>query len=232
MVYKVGICDDDENARNYAKETVNTWSKENHINIIIRQFTSAEEFLFQYVDEYDYDILLLDIEMKEMNGVDLAKRIRMENKEVQIIFISGFIEYITDGYDVEALHFLLKPLNRNKLIEILEKAKNRITKNEKVMLLPTMDGIQRVYLKEMRYIEVRLNYLTIYGDKEYIIKKTLSNMEKELDESFIRSHRSYMININYIRTITKTEVLLEDGTTIPLSKAYYDKVNQAFIRYY
>lgn len=234
MEYRIAICDDDKTAREYLYQLIILWSKEKEsgAHVFCNLYSSSEEFLFYYEEDKSYDILLLDIEMKEMNGVDLAKRIRLENKELIIIFITGYSEYITDGYDVEALHYLLKPIQEDKLYMILDRAKDKIKKNEKALYLDTSTGVNRLLINEIRYIEVRLNYISIYGGETYTIKKTLSSMEKELDNRFVRCHRSYMVNLYYIRKIMRNEIILEDNTSIPLSKSYYELVNQAFINYF
>ena len=113
MPYKIAICDDNPTDIEYVSSIVNTWAlAQNHL-VKIQTFPSAEAFLFQYAEEKDYDILLLDIEMGEMNGVELAKQIRKSKKPVQIIFITGFPDFMAEGYDVSALHYLMKPISSN-----------------------------------------------------------------------------------------------------------------------
>lgn len=112
MSYKIAICDDAFTDLHYVQQCLHEWANHNHVPISVDSFSSAESFLFHYTDQKDYDIVLLDIEMKEMNGIKLAKKIRQSNPTVQIIFISGYSDYICDGYDVEALHYLLKPLDK------------------------------------------------------------------------------------------------------------------------
>ena len=123
---KFAICDDNSIDSNYVYELVKKWSNENKYQVDIETFSSAESFLFHYVDNKDYDVLLLDIEMKKMDGVSLAREIRKTNKNVQIIFITGYSEYIAEGYDVEALNYLMKPFKTEKLYEVLNKAVTKI----------------------------------------------------------------------------------------------------------
>ena len=103
MRYQIGICDDDPVWCNLLSKIVINWAKQQNNPIQIICFKSAEEFLFQEAEK-TIQILLLDIEMKKMNGVELAGKIRQKNKEIQIIFITGYMDYIQDGYEVEALH--------------------------------------------------------------------------------------------------------------------------------
>ncbi len=170
--------------------------------------------------------------MGKMNGVELAKKIRAKNKEVQIIFITGYNDYISDGYDVEALHYILKPVQKEKLYEVLFRACERLKGREAALFLELPDGMARIPFYEIRYIEVRANYVTVYGEEEITIKTTLSSLEKKLDGSFFRVGRSYIINMEYIRKITKKDVILKDETKVPISRGYYEKLNRAFIDYF
>lgn len=230
MKMKFAICDDNSIDSNYVYELVKKWSNENKYQVDIETFSSAESFLFHYVDNKDYDVLLLDIEMKKMDGVSLAREIRKTNKNVQIIFITGYSEYIAVGYDVEALNYLMKPFKTEKLYEVLNKAVTKIIQNEKHLLLNTFDEIIRISLHDIIYIDVDRNYTTIHSNKNYTIKMTLADIEKELDERFFRISRSIIINLKYINRVTKRDVYLTNGSILPLPRGKYESLNKAIIK--
>ncbi len=232
MEYRIAICDDSRTDADYVAALVKAWALAQGVGIILESFSSAESFLFCYEDNMNFDILLLDIEMGRMNGVELAKKIRSFNREIQIIFITGYNDYIADGYDVEALHYILKPVKKDKLESVLFRAREKLKKNEAALLFQLPDGAVRVPLYEIRFIEVRSNYVTLHAAQEVTLKMTLSALEKELDDSFFRVGRSYIVNMRYIRKITKTEAFLEGGETVPLSRGYYEPLNRAFIQYF
>ncbi|CCY08231.1 response regulator receiver domain protein [Coprobacillus sp. CAG:698] len=223
------ICDDNNIDSNYVSNLVNKWANERKYQINIDIFDSAEAFLFHYDGNKDYDILLLDIEMKKMDGVTLAREIRKTNKSVQIVFITGYSDYIADGYDVEALHYLMKPLKEEKLFVVLDRAVNRIIQNEKYLLLNYYDETIRIPLHEIVYIEVDRNYVTIHSNQDYTIKKTLGEIEKELDKRFFRIGRSVIVNLKYISRVTKTDVFLANNTILQLPRGVYDSLNRAII---
>lgn len=223
------ICDDNNIDSNYVSNLVNKWANERKYQINIDIFDSAEAFLFHYDGNKDYDILLLDIEMKKMDGVTLAREIRKTNKSVQIVFITGYSDYIADGYDVEALHYLMKPLKEEKLFVVLDRALNRIIQNEKYLLLNYYDETIRIPLHEIVYIEVDRNYVTIHSNQDYTIKKTLGEIEKELDKRFFRIGRSVIVNLKYISRVTKTDVFLANNTILQLPRGVYDSLNRAII---
>ena len=131
MKYRIAICDDMEEDVKYISSMVNMWAEKENITVAIETFPSAESFLFRYAEQKAFDVLLLDIEMPSMSGIELAKRIRKEDDAVQIIFITGYTDYIAEGYEVFALHYLVKPLSETKLFEVLNRAVFKIRKNEK-----------------------------------------------------------------------------------------------------
>lgn len=229
MIYKIVICDDSAADSGYIKKLVMLWAEERSIVLKIDTFPSAESFLFHYADEKDYDILLLDIEMKALNGVELAKEIRKENDAVQIIFVTGYSDYIAEGYEVSALHYLMKPVKEEKLFEIMDRATVKLQKNEKALFLTLSSETVRIPIYEIRYLEVQHNYVTIHAKGDYSIKRTLGEFEHELDERFYRMGRSYLVNLTYIQKITKTSVFLSDGFVLPLPRGQYEPLNQAFI---
>ena len=229
MTYKIGICDDESTVIEYEKTIVNAWASSKGHNIVLRTFNSAEAFLFQYEEEHDYDILLLDIEMGGMNGLTLAKKIREKNELVQIIFVTGYSEYISEGYEVAALHYLMKPVKENKLLEVLNRATDKLKKNDKALIIDSGDGISRVPLFEIRYLEVNQNYVTIHAKEDITIKKPLKELEAELDDRFFRIGRSYIINLNCIERVSKKDVYLNTGDTLPLPRGMYEPLNRAII---
>ena len=228
-MYRFAICDDEPADLIYVKGQIVEWAKMQHLEVDIREFSSAESFLFAYAEEKDFDVIFLDIEMGGMSGVELAKKIRDQNRSIQIVFITGYMEYISEGYDVEALHYLLKPVKKEKLEGVLCRAVERIGMQEKALLLQSGGEMVRIPLYEIRFMEVQKNYVTIHGKEDYSMKSTLREMGKDLDGRFFQAHRSYIVNLSFVKKITKSTVVLKDGTVIPLARGLYDKINQAFI---
>lgn len=229
MRYKIAICDDMEEDVKYISSTVKRWAEKENITVDIETFLSAESFLFRYAEQKAFDILLLDVEMPSMNGVELAKRIRQDNEAVQIVFITGYTDYIAEGYEVSALHYLVKPLSEIKLFEVLNRAVFKIRKNEKSLFLSVSGEMVRIPIYEIKYLDVQQNYVTVHAKKDYTIKKTLGEFERELDERFYRMGRSFIVNLSYIDKITKIDVYLSDGSIIPLPRGQYGLLNKAFI---
>lgn len=231
-MYRFAVCDDNPADGAYVAALIEKWGRGAGAGLTIEQYPSAEAFLFAYEEDPSFDLLCLDIEMGNMSGVKLAKKLRQSGAGLQIVFITGYMEYIAEGYDVEALHYLLKPVTEEKLDAVLNRAAERLKTRERTLLLTLSDGAVRLPLYEIRYLDVLKNYVTVHGKEVYSVKRTLNDLERELDDSFYRIHRSYIVNMRFIRKISRTEVILKDGTALPLSRKMYEGLNQALIRYF
>lgn len=229
MAYNIAICDDNGADSGFVSALVSQWAEGFGAAVNINIFSSAEAFLFNYSENKDYDLLLLDIEMSGMDGVTMAKEVRRDNAAVQIVFITGYSDYILDGYDVAALHYLIKPVSREKLFSVLDRAAEKLKINERTLDLELSGGMVRVPFLEIRYLEVRQNYCTVHAKEDYTVKRTLGDIEKELDDRLFRTGRSFIVSLPHVRRVSKTEVILDDGTSVPLSRGLYDKINRAII---
>ena len=232
MTYQIIITDDNPADILCLRTLTEEWAELRKITCGIVSYSSAEDFLFHCGKTCTCDLLFLDIEMPGIDGVSLAKTVRKSNKNVNIVFITGYSDYISEGYEVSALHYLMKPVNKDKLFCTLDRAYERSVRNMQYLTLKLPDTIMRVPFGDIRYLEVRQNYVTVYADKEYTIKQTLGEFEKQLapDDSFFRVGRSYIVNLRCIRQVTKKEIFLLDSTVIPLPRGMYEPLNREIIR--
>ena len=226
---RIAMCDDVPADIDYIKSMVEKWAKARDISVQIETFPSAESFLFRYAEDKDFDVLLLDIEMAAMDGVTMAKKVRRENETVQIVFITGYSDYIAEGYEVEALHYLMKPVHEEKLFQVLDRAMEKLEKNARCLDLELSGEMVRLPLYTIRYLDVYKNYVTVHGKADYTVKRPLGTFEAELGSGFFRAGRSMILNLKYIRKVTKKEVYLADGTVLPLPRGVYESLNRAII---
>lgn len=229
MAYRIAICDDSGKDAEFVEQIVTSWASGQNIAIQTEVFSSAESFLFRYAEEKAFDILLLDIEMQAMDGVTMARRVRRDNEAVQIVFITGYSDYIAEGYDVAALHYLMKPVDRAKLVSVLNRALEKRKQEERCLNLELSGEMVRIPFYELRYLQVHQNYVTLYAKKEYTVKRTLGEFEALLDDRFFRAGRAMILNLRCIQRVTKTEVRLSDGTVLPLPRGVYEALNRAII---
>lgn len=228
MSVKICICDDSLEERAFINSLVWEWSRQSGTDVSVSEFPTAEAFLFEYED-FVPDVVLLDIEMPGMNGVELAKRLREGNKLIQIVFITGFSEYIAEGYEVAALHYLLKPVSPEKLFSTLDRALEKQETDGRKIVFETSDETVQLLLCEIRYIEVIRNYITVYAEGSYTLKRTLKGIERELDERFLRVGRSFVVNLHFVSRVTRSEIFLRGGGSVPLPRGAYETVNRAII---
>ena len=222
------ICDDDSRQISALKAMLKEWDS----RLNIAEYTSAEQFLFAYADK-PCDLLLLDIEMGDMNGMELARRLRSKGDTLPIIFITGYSEFMQDGYDVEALHYLLKPVDKDKLFAVLDRYASRSSISRRAVF-PCGDESVCLNTDDILYFEAfgKKTQITLNDGKEILCSCGLSAAAEKAAGGFVYCHRSYVVNIGYIRSISKTEVTLDSGRKLPLSRRLYDSVNRAFIDYY
>ena len=230
MDYRFAICDDDGDYAGYIDGLAAQWARQAGVELETERFPSAEAFLFRYAERKDFDVLLLDIEMTGMDGVELAKAVRRDDDGVQIVFVTGYTDYIAEGYEVSALHYLTKPVDRDKLFQVLNRAVGRLARNEPVLTMELPGETVRVPLSKIRYIDVLHNYATVHAVRDYAVKRSLGELEKELDSRFFRVGRSCIINLAYVQRATRVEAELTTGERVPLPRGQYEKLNRAIIQ--
>ena len=232
MKLKIAICDDEANQIEYLSGVIATWAKKNRHAVEVKTYPSAKAFLLDYAEEKDFDILLLDIEMPGMSGVELAKAVRKENATVQIVFVTGYYEYFSDGFDVSALHYLIKPADERKLMPVLDRAVSNLTYRQRSVLLTSPEGDVKVSLADIYYVEsenVHVAVHTVSG--VYRSRISLAKFAEQLDETFIKVHRSYIVNLKYVKKISRTDITMVNGELVPISRGMYDEVHAALIKF-
>lgn len=232
MPLTIAICDDNELHIKEIRKLLSEWSENKPFALNIAEYISAESFLFSYPDN-PCDLLLLDIEMKEINGMDLARRLRKNGDILPIVFITGYAEYMSDGYEVEALHYLLKPVDKERLFNVLDRyIKKRTPDNE--IILQCDNRTTHISPETIIYCEAvgKKTHIYLSDGKTLICDTGISGVKSILNEDFVICHRSYVANLRYIRSIGKTEVFLDNNAGIPLSRRLYKEVNERFIGFY
>ena len=233
MAFRIALCDDAQQDRAYIRSILASWAENSKQLVHIEEFPYAFSFLFRYAEDKAWDILLLDIEMGAMDGVSLAKKIRQDNESVQIVFITGFADYISEGYEVSALHYLIKPVKKEKLFAVMDRAIAAALKTERVILLPVGGEMLRLPVNQVQYVEAFSHTVAVVTTEETIqVKMPISELEKLLGDAVIRCHRSYLVGLKHIARLSKTEVILDNGKALPLSRTAAPLVHKAFISYY
>lgn len=230
MQITIALCDDDSDQIKNLRRLIGEWADGKPFAVNIAGYESGEQFLFEYQDD-PCDLLLLDIEMSGINGMELAKKLRSAGDMLPIIFITGYSDYMADGYDVEALHYLLKPVETDKLFDVLDRYAARRGRSEEI-ILPTAEGVCRTALESIAYIEAFGRKTAVHLRDKTVLECNMSISEFEKFSGFFHCHRSYIVNLEQVRSITKNAVILETGEEVPLSRRLYNDVNKRFIEFY
>jgi len=171
--------------------------------------------------------------MGDMDGMSLARHLRQSNDALHIIFITGYQDFMADGYDVYALHYLMKPVSEARLFAVLDKAAASIDMPDEELLIQTAEAAVKVARKDIIYIEAFAHYVQIHTKANmFETRVNVGDIAEILGEHFVRCHRSYVAGLRHVSHITKTDIVLDSGISIPLSRRLHKEVNQAFIKYH
>lgn len=227
----IAVCDDEIIECAGMAEKIRGTLEEMKVPCFLRQFNSGEELL---QSEEDFDIVFLDIMMDGLDGMKTAKRIRKKASCRLLVFISASRDYVFDAYDVEAFWYLVKPVEREKLKQVLKKA---VLKTEAAspdfILVNKGRQKQKIFLRDILYFEIMGRLIDIHktgGISDYYGK--ISILEEELREKgFFRCHKSYLVHLKYVKGYNRQEAVLDNGEKIPISKRRYEEFCKALLSY-
>lgn len=230
MNLKIAVCDDEPEQTESISSIVEKWGAASEHICEIHPFSSSESFLFDYEEEKTYDILLLDVEMKGMSGVDLARHIRRDNKRIEIVFITSHFEFFSEGYEVDALHYLVKPISEAKLLAVLSKAAEKLLTEPPSLIIACESETIKLWESDIVYVESLLHYIVIHTQRgSYKIKESISSFSERVSSDFYRVHRSYLVSLKHLIRISRNMVCMDNGVELPLARGKYDDINRAFI---
>ncbi len=235
MIIRILVVEDEDAHFAYVSGLMEEWFRRQGQSVSITHCKSAEEYLFKYAEKSLFEMVFLDIALGQMTGMELAKRIRQTDRDVQIIFLTGVQDYVFEGYEIGAVRYLLKPVDGEELGRVLQQCTENIIKKEKEFLIFSYQGEQlRIAYSEIIYIAVEGHYLKIKTKKKlYDWKGTLVQMASALDtKRFVPVGRSCLVNMDYVTRITREICYLESGDTFEISRGAYKALNEAFMAYY
>lgn len=214
---KIAICDDEKTMCEYLKQKVSEILKQWDIVFSIICYTDALE-CFQSC--LAFDLMFLDIQMPNLNGIELAKKLRKQSVKCELIFVTILKEYVLYAFEVEAADYIYKPIELHHLEKALKRVIKRLEKQyKKCIFVQTKNYCKTIYLEEIYYIEVINRKIYVYtqnGIIEYYGK--LQEVQNQLDERFIKCHRSYIINIDYLNHYENGMIQMKNGSTVPVSR--------------
>lgn len=233
------LCDDNQQIRDKYSIMINRFAYKNRITITLSTFESGEELLFHlYDDPNRADIIFLDILMGELNGIKAAKQLRKLGCNSEIIFITSCEDYVFEAFDISPVQYLLKnSTSEERFEEILERAVSLTMGKKTEMFVCESNNIRKVIpIKDISYFEIWKRLIKVHyyyqGGESFMYYGTMEQLEQQmLDKDFVRVHRSYMVNLQYIGKFQRSNLQLRTGEVIPIGVTYMKLVDQAFSDY-
>lgn len=235
---KIAVCEDKKEEADWLCGVIRRWSGERGISAEIVSYADASSFSFALEDTL-FDALFLDIKMPGEDGVALAKRLREQAYDFSIVFVTGEREYIMEGYEVEAVNYLLKPVEEEKVYQCLDRIYEKMHRQEPFILLKAEDSTVKLLQREIYMVEVfghKLVYTTEKGTFEVL--SSMKEARRQLVERwFALCHRGVLVNLLYVDSIGKDSLVLSEDKRgfrreVPVSRRMYAEINEAFIRFY
>jgi len=227
---RLAIVEDEAVHGKLLEQYIESWGKQSGISVSVKIYVSAESFLFEWED-IPSDAVFVDIQMPGMDGMEMVRKLREKDAKVPVIFATGISDYMQEGYEVEALNYLLKPLSAEKVSACLDKVLRRHEAAE-FLVTETLDGMRKLPVEAVNYCEAagHNTKLGLVGGEKLFSLNSLSRLELELaDKGFVKCHRSYLCNVSNLNRITSDTLTFDDETEIPVSRRLYRTVNKAFI---
>ncbi|MBO4989977.1 MAG: response regulator transcription factor [Clostridia bacterium] len=231
MAIKIAVIDDMHSEREILKEYLNRMQEEQKQSFAVDFYTNAEEVLSV---KKRYDIMIFDIDMPGMNGMEAAKSIRAHDKRVVIMFVTNVAQYAINGYEVDAVDYVLKPISYYDFVMKMKRALYRVSQKSDVsILIETLDGTLSLYVSDIIYVEVMLHYVIYHTEREeYRSRSSMKEVEKELYVyNFRKCHKSMLVNLAHVKTLKSAEVELSTGINLPLSRTQKTEFMQDYISY-
>lgn len=229
MKIRIALLEDEQSEKEKTLEFIDKFFKESNQEYEITSFNNSADFL--KLDFSTYDLALLDIILNEqINGIDVAKKIRESKSNISIMFITKTAQFAIDGYEVEAIDYILKPVSYFEFAMKMKKAIKRISTaiNDKPLTFKTNDGLITIKANDILYFEVIRHYLFVHTkNKVYKVRGTMRDISNTISDRFARSSNSFLVNLSHVSKIVKQEVILDTDVSIPLTKLFKDSFIEA-----
>lgn len=215
----IAICDDERDFVAHLTGLLNQYAAETGVEIKVTAYYDGMELIEKY--DTTIDLIFLDIQMRLVNGLRAAERVRQMDEKVGIIFLTTLTQYGLEGYKYQATNYIIKPIRYARLKEEMKQWLERHRQDDSPFIVVANDaGKFKVFLKSLRFIETFNRNLLLHTDQENIIcYKKMKELETELvQHGFVRCHSGYLVNLFYVKRIEKLDIILTTGERVPISQ--------------
>ncbi len=227
----IAIVDDEQQVRNTLKDYIAQFAADAGMKMDVTEFASGDDFLENYSPMLD--IVIFDIDMPGTNGMDTARLIREKDQRITIIFITNVAQYAINGYEVDAVDYIIKPIGYYEFsMKFHRTVAKAAQKKEHMLMIETVDGYFKVRVSKINYVEVMSHYLYIHtADRTFKMRGSIGEQEEALKPyNFVRVHKSYLVNMANIRETSGKEILV-GGEQVPIARGYKDKFMTEYMQY-
>lgn len=233
-MFRIAVCDDTPEIRELLRGYFRDLSTETKLDLAVDAYADGAELLAS--DFLSYDLMILDVQMGEPDGIETARKIRAAGGDMAIIFFTNYVQYALDGYEVQAYRFLLKPLEYAQFATVVGGALRQIQAGRQSRLrVRGRNGETLLPAEDVLYAETERGHVVLHTDKEGRVPSLMSMKELEAmltSASFFRCHTAYLVNMREVRRVTQQDVVLRDGTVLPLSKHRRKEMKEALALYW
>ena len=228
---RVAICDDEKPMQTILENLLDEFGRLRNIDISIDKFDNGHDLL-RVLNEKEYEIVFMDHQMQDIDGMETSRLIRSRNNDCVIIFVSAFPEVAVDSYEVNAFRFIVKPINKEKLFKAIDDHLRSID-YDNLLILNTNDGKWKIKMSDIIYAEAKGKHTIVRtAQKSFEINIHMKKIEDKLpSEKFCRCQRAYIAGFAHINNHTNTEIIFDNGERAQIGKAYYSKFKNAFQEY-
>ena len=228
---RVGLCDDDKGYMEELTDMVRQWAKENKLKIELFSCDNGDKLLAQSTASH-MDIVILDIVMPLLNGMDTARELRAQDTAVKLIFLTSSPEFALESYEVRAQDYLLKPVSYDRLREALDACCQMLCAEPKNMVLKTSFGFQKLYFGDVEYAEAQNKRVVFHlrTGREVDTPEPLHSLEDKLvsEDGFFKCHRSYLVYLPNVDHFNSTEIIMRSGRCVPIARGYAKAFQEAY----
>lgn len=231
---RIAVCDDEEFYRNKIRALVKEYLTVHNLDCEIDLYLSGKSFLDRKENMVRYDVVFMDINMEETDGIQTAMQIRKFQSETAIVFVTAFINYVLEGYKVNAIRYIMKDTLETAIPECMDAVLGKMQLRQ--VTFSFTEGDKKLYTDNIVYVESRKHRAVFYCMEtepvKYHIYEKLDDIEKVLSAyGFLRIHKSYLVNMKHISKINNYIAMLDTGEELPIPRLRFREAKEAFVAY-